>query len=133
MRDWNQHFRGWLDDVFIKGLLDLYEYDKIPDTFHLHPQKLKLAITTPEGEMMEDLAQLHSVMSRYDSDKHNLIITVESIYVREVGNRPEPHDEFDTWHIGHAVLEYRFVAQDHNNTGTLVVTARHPNICVWGR
>ena len=131
-RDWNEHFVSWLNGVIIPGIMLIYEKDKLPDTFQLHPQKLRMTITAPEGRMFENLAQLRSIMREYDRDHNNLHVTIESNYVREVVGRPDPPGDDDTYHIGHAVLEYRFVSSTHNCTGSIGVTGRHPNRCEWG-
>jgi hypothetical protein len=133
VKNWTQHFMDWLEDEFIAGLLFFYENDRLPENWHPHPQKLLLTITTPEGQILENLEQMRSVMKHYDRQSHRLVIRIESVYVREVAGVPETPGDYDLTHIGHAVLEYRFLAEAHNRTGSLVVTAGHPNICVWGR
>jgi hypothetical protein len=130
--NWEQHFRNWLETEFIPDIEALFETRNLPALLKAsHPRKLSITATTPAGEILDSIGEMHNLFRGYDGETHTIQVEIKSIYVREVANMKPGED--DPFHIGHAVIEYRLVSKLHNNTGSLALTVVHPRKCEWGK
>lgn len=129
--DWESHFTEYLETELLPAFEAFFETGNQPALLKAaRPNKMIITVTTPEGEILNDTSQMHKVFKNYNSETTNLVFEIKYVYVREVYDRKM--GENDAYHIGHAVIEYRFIHPSHNHTSTMSVTARHPNMCVWG-
>jgi len=131
-------FENYIKEIVFVGLKKEFKepqprFDKMADLLGDNT-----ILATPQGERLKGKDSLSRFWRK---EKERGIIDVDFIlkyhYIIKVADpieQPDPQDTIDA--IGHAIIDYYLINPKEgriltNQIGTLILSARHPRVCVW--